>query len=142
MAKYRFDKLFSPQEANELIPRLAVLVRELQVSANELRRRIGEIAELDEAVATFALAEIVKLHPALRPAATRMAELASQIESFGCLLKDIDQGLVDFPAEITSDDTVLLCWQFGEPCVLAWHPVEGGFADRKPLPGASKPLLN
>jgi hypothetical protein len=142
LSKYRFEKLFSLQEANELIPKLEVLVRELQAAANELRAQICNLMNAEREVATLALDEVIERHPEVRPAATRMAELASQIESLGCLLKDIDLGLVDFPAEITGHDMVFLCWQSGEPHVLAWHPVEGGFAERKPLAGAPKTYLN
>lgn len=70
-----------------------------------------------------------------------MSEIAGQIEELGCFLKDIDQGLVDFPCEV-GNEIVFLCWQFGESRVIAWHPIEGGFGDRKPIPGARKAYLN
>ena len=71
-----------------------------------------------------------------------MAELTRKIESYGCFLKDIDLGLVDFPGEIQGDDVAFLCWQIGEPRIIAWHSVESGFGQRKPLPGGKKPYLN
>jgi hypothetical protein len=40
------------------------------------------------------------------------------------------------------DDVVFLCWQYGEQQVLAWHSIDSGFAQRRPLPDASKPYLN
>ena len=72
---------------------------------------------------------------------------ASEIQEMGCFLKDIDQGLVDFPFLIEAegddeDEVVFLCWQYGEQQIVAWHSIEGGFGQRQPLPGASKPLLN
>jgi hypothetical protein len=143
LAQYRFEKLFSPEEANELIPTLEGLVRALQLQVSDLRERIRKIVKLDHDVDSLPLARIIDLHPELKPAATRMGELAQQVESLGCFLKDIDQGLVDFPAELNGGgDVVFLCWQFGEHSVLAWHPVEGGFTERKPLPGARKQYLN
>ncbi len=141
MPKYRFEKLFSAEEANQLIPRLEILVRRLQMQADSLRARIREIAERDSSVLGLELAEVVRRYPELRPFASAMADAASGIESLGCLLKDIDQGLVDFPGEI-DDKIVFLCWQFGEPHIVAWHPLDAGFAQRKQLPGAAKLYLN
>jgi hypothetical protein len=70
-----------------------------------------------------------------------MADAASQIESFGCILKDIDLGLIDFPYD-SGEDVVFLCWQFGESRVVAWHSVDTGFSERQPLPGAPDRYLN
>ena len=49
------------------------------------------------------------------------------------LVKDLDTGLVDFPA-LHEGEEVLLCWQLGEDEVAHWHGVDEGFAGRKPLP--------
>jgi hypothetical protein len=141
LPKYRFEKLFSAEEANQLIPRLEFLVRRLQMQANSLRARIREIAGRDSSILGLELADVVGRHPELRPFAAAMAEAAGAIESLGCLLKDIDQGLVDFPGEI-GEQVVFLCWQFGEPHIVAWHALDSGFAERKPLPGAAKLYLN
>jgi hypothetical protein len=48
-------------------------------------------------------------------------------------VKDLDRGLVDFPA-LHDGEEVLLCWQVGEDEVAYWHGVDEGFAGRKPLP--------
>jgi hypothetical protein len=48
-------------------------------------------------------------------------------------VKDLDRGLVDFPA-LHRGEEVLLCWQVGEGEVAYWHGLEEGFAGRKPLP--------
>jgi len=139
---YHFDRLFNPQEAEELIPALEVLVRELQVNATEFRRALAEVLKRDPGAEAHELPAIIARYPQLRPLSSGLAELTHKIESFGCLLKDIDQGLIDFPFELDDGEVVFLCWQFGEPRIVAWHPVDGGFAQRKPLPGAAKPLLN
>ena len=147
MGKHRFDKLFSAEEANELIPRLEVLIRDLQVQAGVVRNKIADLARFDDKVTQLDLPAIIARYPELRPIASRMTEIASEIQELGCFLKDIDQGLVDFPFLIESEgddeeEVVFLCWQYGEPRIVAWHSVESGFGQRQPLPGASKPLLN
>ena len=141
MPSIGFDKLFSEEEANELIPRLEILMRQLQMQATSLRARIEELAVDDPSIPHSAMSEIVGRYPELRSFATNMAEAAEQIESFGCILKDIDLGLIDFPYD-AGDDIVFLCWQFGESRVVAWHSVDSGFSERQPLPGAPSRYLN
>ena len=141
MPNIGFDKLFSEEEANELIPRLEILMRQLQMQATSLRARIEELSVDDPSLQHSAMNEIVGRYPELRSFATNMAEAAEQIESFGCILKDIDLGLIDFPYD-AGDDIVFLCWQFGESKVIAWHSVDSGFSERQPLPGAPNRYLN
>jgi hypothetical protein len=58
--------------------------------------------------------------------------LIYRIESLGCVVKDIDLGLVDFPAML-DDEPIYICWKLGEPHVAFYHGIEEGFAQRKPL---------
>ena len=141
MPNIGFDKLFSEEEANELIPRLEILMRQLQMQATSMRARIDELSVDDPSILHSAMSEIVGRYPELRSFATNMAEAAEQIESFGCILKDIDLGLIDFPYD-AGDDIVFLCWQFGESRVVAWHSVDTGVSERQPLPGAPDRYLN
>jgi hypothetical protein len=137
----RFEELFSEEEANALIPRLEILVRELQMQATSLRERIEQLSVDDPAIIHSEFSEVVGRYPELKSFTTNMAEAAGQIESFGCILKDIEQGLIDFPYD-SGDGLVFLCWQFGEPRIIAWHSVDSGFSERQPLPGARKQYLN
>jgi len=139
--KHRFDKLFSEEEANALIPRLEILVRRTQMQAVSMRARLEELAAVDPTILTTEFADAAERHPELRSFAAKMADAASEIESMGCFLKDVEQGLVDFPCD-RGGDAVFLCWQFGEPQIVAWHPIDSGFSDRQPLPGVPKPYLN
>ncbi|MGH7914860.1 MAG: DUF2203 domain-containing protein [Candidatus Binataceae bacterium] len=142
MAKHQFEKVFTVEEANGLIPRMEILMRGLQVEADALRARIRELARRhDSSIAAMPLSDLVERYPELKENAERMAEMAGQVESLGCFLKDIDLGLVDFPYEI-EDDVIFLCWQSGERQIIAWHKVDSGFSDRRPLPGVNKPYLN
>ncbi|MGH7840017.1 MAG: DUF2203 domain-containing protein [Candidatus Binataceae bacterium] len=142
MANYHFDKLFTPEEAGRLIPRLEFLIRDLQSSVSEVRGQIAEVAAGDPEIGSLELPALIARYPQLRPSAMRMAELTSEIQALGCFLKDLDLGLVDFPWEIEEGRVVFLCWQPGEPEIAAWHPVETGFGDRRPLRGAPKQYLH
>jgi len=73
----------------------------------------------------------------------RLAESLSasveKIESTGCVLKDLDAGLLDFPA-IVNNEEVYLCWRLGEERIRFYHRQDEGFAGRKPIdPGDTGP---
>ncbi len=48
-------------------------------------------------------------------------------------VKEIHTGLVDFRSRL-GDQVVYLCYRLGEDRIGHWHPLDGGFAGRKPLP--------
>ena len=56
----------------------------------------------------------------------------SQIIETGCVIKELDIGLLDFPAVINHQD-VMLCWKLGEDRIRFYHRQDEGFAGRKPL---------
>lgn len=58
--------------------------------------------------------------------------LYEELSEIGCVLKDWQTGLVDFPAQLEGR-RVWLCWRLGEPAVAHWHERDDGVAGRKPL---------
>jgi hypothetical protein len=79
--------------------------------------------------------------PLIRAVMREMSKAAEEIQDMGAFLKDIDLGLVDFPCDVEGE-TVFLCWQYGEPQLVAWHPIDEGFGSRRPLSGTRKVYLN
>ena len=61
-----------------------------------------------------------------------IAECVRLLDDAGVQVKDLDEGLLDFPARKNGED-ILLCWKVGEPRVAYWHGLDEGFAGRKPL---------
>lgn len=61
----------------------------------------------------------------------RLDRLVRQVMATGALIKDINSGLVDFPA-LRDGREVYLCWKFDEDGVRFWHDVDSGFAGRQP----------
>lgn len=117
-------------------------MRDLQHAASSLRGSISEISRDDVDAESSGLAALVQRYPQLREPAAQMAAAIGKIEALGCFLKDIELGLIDIPCELAENQVVFLCWQSGEPAILAWHPIEAGFAQRQALPGANKQYLN
>ncbi len=64
--------------------------------------------------------------------ATTIREALEGIEATGCLVKDLDTGLLDFPARIGGEE-VYLCWRLGEGRIRFYHRQDEGFSGRKPL---------
>jgi hypothetical protein len=131
------ERYFTPAEANEALATVRPLaeklvghrraLREAQERRGELTRRIaGNGGALDARRAATLAARVNREAEAVARSVTRIQEL-------GVLVKDLDRGLVDFPA-LRGDEEVLLCWQVGEDEVGYWHGLEEGFAGRRPLP--------
>ena len=59
-------------------------------------------------------------------------EALERIQATGCVVKDLDVGLLDFPARINNEE-VYLCWRVGEDRIRFYHRQDEGFAGRKPL---------
>lgn len=55
-----------------------------------------------------------------------------RLQALGVEVKDINQGLVDFPAKRGGRD-IYLCWRYDEPSITHWHDIDAGFAGRQPL---------
>jgi hypothetical protein len=64
--------------------------------------------------------------------ARTLARLVDEINDHGAQVKDLDEGLIDFPAR-HQGETVLLCWRLGEDDIAWWHRMEDGFAGRRPV---------
>ena len=64
--------------------------------------------------------------------ALTLKRVVERFEEIGCLVKDLAIGLIDFPALYRGKE-VYLCWKVDEPDIVYWHPVEEGFAGRRPI---------
>jgi hypothetical protein len=128
---------FTPEEANAALAQVRPLVermvehRHAHVDALERQEELeGHIRGNGGGIPPAQLADTaaeVERH------ARELARTIDDIVELGVEVKDLDEGLVDFPA-LRRGETVLLCWRLGEDEVGYWHPVEDGFAGRRPLP--------
>jgi hypothetical protein len=111
------------ERANAALPRVGATLMRIRDLAAEARREREGTAGLLEGNG----------HPA-PPSGT--AELRAAVEALtgeGIILRDVDAGLVDFPARLDDGRQYLLCWVLGEPAVEWWHWPDTGFAGRRPL---------
>ncbi|MBB5328586.1 DUF2203 domain-containing protein [Tunturiibacter gelidoferens] len=131
------NKTFTLGEAQTLLPVVEALLRkaqEAQVRAEELEYEMQQLSHriflsggmhVDVSVAARRRAEHDKAVQSSR-------DTLAEIDSIGVQVKDLEQGLLDFPY-VMDGKTVLLCWKLGEPAITHWHTEEEGFAGRKPL---------
>ena len=135
----RPEKTFRLDEANAIVPRLHGLMERLQRGALRLHDEMSDLARSTGVeIASLTPDELLRQRPAARILIEELDAVVQEIEASGAHLKDVQLGLVDFPAE-KDGEVVYLCWQFGEPEVGFWHRMEDGFAGRKPLPGTARP---
>jgi hypothetical protein len=129
-------KWFSPERANALIPRLAPLVEELLEHRRELAIKLLESDPALHGVGSQATHLAAPRSPFGVPRfgdlKGEIVRLIHRIESFGCIVKDIDLGLLDFPSH-REGTAVYLCWKVGEAEVTFWHSTDESFRDRKPV---------
>lgn len=122
-------KTFTLEEANALVPQLNELLEEM----TKLRDKIVLVGQSLQPVVEHAGGnggskaggEYVLL-------LQRFNASLSFFQELGCELKDLDQGLIDFPS-YRDGKLIYLCWKRGEARIEFWHDLESGFAGRQPL---------
>jgi hypothetical protein len=130
-------RYFTPEEANAVLPEVRPLVermvqrRRALVTAQERQERVA--ARIGGNGGGIEPSELAALEEEVRTAAEEMAECINHIQRLGAQVKDLDAGLIDFPA-LRHGEEVLLCWHLGEDEIGYWHGLEDGFAGRRPLP--------
>jgi hypothetical protein len=132
-AATHYSRLFTVDEANDLLPTLRPLVEQILENIRRLKGVSATVIRKDGLDP-----EAPNLMERLREDA-EIARLIGQVKGwveeingYGCMCKGVEQGLIDFPCMLGAE-VVFLCWQIGEPSVSFWHRIEDGFAGRKPL---------
>ncbi len=136
-------RFFTVEEANALVATLEIEFGRIAQVRSQLGPLIQALGGPDRAVAI--LKEDAPL-PAgreaeaetLRRMAAEITDAVERVNGLGCLVKDVELGLVDFYA-LVDGEPAFLCWQFGEPAIAHWHPVDAGYAARKRIEGAAVP---
>ena len=128
-------KTFTLQEAAQLIPKLSEWLREAIEAKSEAAKIEGELRALAARINALGGVEIDPAAVGQRKrthqrAAQRLRRVLGAIEESGCLVKDLDVGLIDFPARLGAEE-VYLCWKLGETRIDYWHRPDEGFTGRK-----------
>lgn len=128
---------FTADEANAALVEVRPLVERLVSRRREHLAALAHQEELERKVrgngGGIPPAALASAAASVDELARELAKLVDEIAEHGAQVKDIDSGLIDFPA-VRQGETVLLCWRLGEGEIRYWHRVEDGFAGRRPLP--------
>lgn len=131
------DRYFTPEEANALLPEVRVIVEQMVSHRRALARATVRHSQIAAKIAGNGGGvdphEIDELQERIDAEAAAVVEAVEALQRLGVQVKDLDKGLIDFPA-LRGSEEVLLCWQLGEDGIAYWHTLEGGFAGRRPLP--------
>ena len=129
------SKRFTLLEAESLLPEIETTLREavrlksqyveveqaLQTQAQHVAMQGGMVVDRQAILDKRALRD----HHGERLKAT-----VEKVQDFGCVIKDLDIGLIDFPTRFRGRE-VYLCWKLGEEGIAWWHGTDEGFAGRK-----------
>jgi len=130
-------KLFTLAQAQSLIPRVDRLLREAIALKSGFIRAERALQSFSERVMLMG-GMIVDRDQFLQVKSRRESEAEclrnamEKLQDLGCLVKDLDIGLVDFPTLFRGQE-VYLCWKVGEPSIQFWHGVDQGFGGRKAI---------
>jgi hypothetical protein len=129
-------RLFTPREANSALAEVRLVAERLVA----LRTRMRELAETqgDSILAIggngvgYAASDLKAARSELEELAEQVAAAVGELDALGVVVKDLDLGLLDFPA-LRDGEEIELCWRVGEDAVEYWHPLEAGYRGRKPI---------
>ena len=123
------SRYFTLEEANTALETIRPLMDEIQSIRNNI------IAHQPEAWPAIERSAGNGGNPTLSKLVEdfdHLDKLLHRILDTGAQVKDINTGLLDFPA-FREDREVYLCWKYGEDQIAFWHEIDAGFAGRQPI---------
>ena len=122
--------LYTPQTANKALPEVKRMFANIVAQKNRIVALNEELQITIESGGQFE--RFIKKKQELNIAVSNLYKAIEQLEGTGVVIKDVDQGLLDFPSK-RFDEEVWLCWKAGEDEIKFWHAKDEGFMGRKPL---------
>jgi len=131
------SKRFTLTEAESLLPRVEPLLREAIAMKAEFQAAEQVLHAITERIVLTGGVLIdrttaIEARSRREVSAARLKSIIQQVQEFGCVVKDLDIGLIDFPSEFAGAE-VYLCWKLGEEGIGWWHGVDEGFRGRKAI---------
>ena len=131
------SRRFYLSEAESLLPQVSAWMREALALKAECQEAENKIQALSQKVMLYGGVIVDReraqaVHQRRDSTLEKLKAMVERIQETGCLVKDLDKGLVDFPTLFRGEE-VYLCWKMDEPAIEFWHKVEDGFAGRKQI---------
>lgn len=128
-------RFYAIDEANAALPdveRILGALREQRGELIEARDRAIGLTPEDGAPSPEAAEQLRLLRLRMQGLIDQMQAGVARLVELDITLRDIQTGLIDFPA-LVSGRPIWLCWRLGEPDVGHWHAQNEGFDSRRPL---------
>jgi hypothetical protein len=128
-------QFYTVREANAMLPELTRLIQAMQLQGQQLAAMQGRVAAMQKKVRGNGYhnpTEDIMLSQAANQTEEALRLGVEQLAKWNIELKDLQRGLVDFPAR-REGRIVFLCWELGEPEVGYWHETTSGYDTRQPL---------
>jgi hypothetical protein len=126
-------QIFTLDEARALVPQLRSLLAAMQVEHRRLEEEISRLNDLTPAMQLNGHArEAAEREELILELGESLHAKLDQLENLGVVVKDIANGVIDFPSS-RDGRIVYLCWQVDEETITHWHEVEDGYRGRRPL---------
>jgi hypothetical protein len=126
--QHRFEKHYTREEANALLPQIRKWLGRLNRLREDLHRcekRLSGLTGQGNDIGGETVNNWIRV-------LADMQELLAEFQERQIFIKDLERGLLDFPA-IIGDKEVFLCWEQDEDKVEFWHDLETGFGGRERL---------
>jgi len=128
---------FTLAEAQSLIPRVDRLLREAVSLKSQYQEAEQEMQAIMQRVTLMGgmmvdRDGVIDTRNRRDETRSKLGTAIEQVQEVGCVVKDLDIGLIDFPT-LFRDEEVYLCWKLGEPKIGFWHGVDEGFRGRKAI---------
>jgi hypothetical protein len=124
----RFEKHYTREEARDLLPeirRWLARLNQLRKDVEKFEQRLGQMAVQSADTGGETVNDWIR-------ALADLQQILVEFQRREIFIKDLDRGLIDFPAIIGGRE-VFLCWESDEDDVEFWHDLESGFGGRERL---------
>ena len=130
-------RFFTMPQAEKLLPEVEEAIREaisLKASFEQIEAEWQGFSQRAAVLGGVSVdrGQAIERKNRRQEAAAAVQNSVEKIHEFGCLVKDLDIGLIDFPTLFRGEE-VYLCWKLGESGIQFWHGVSEGFRGRKPI---------
>jgi hypothetical protein len=130
---------FTVEKANQALPLVRSIVSDIVKQFQEVNDRKQRLDRIRESRGSGGRSahpmyddELRQVEDELEADISRLQEYVEELDRIGVELKDVNRGLVDFPAMMDGHE-VYLCWHLGEDEVGFWHELDAGFGGRQAL---------
>ena len=136
-------KTFTLDEAQMMLPTVEALLKQA-MEAKEAAETVEEdLQDLGRRIylaggTMVNVTDVQEKRAAMSGLVEQAKEAVEEMDSIGVQVKDLDTGLLDFPA-YRDGELVLLCWKMGESKIEFWHTLEDGYKGRQPVDGQFGP---